>query len=149
MKLHKIHKSKTLEFFTASTGTAMERPFIEEGVHAGFPSPAEDFTELSIDLNLELIKNPSSTFFGRVHGDSMQDMGINNGDLLVIDKSLEPGNDKVAVCFIDGEFTLKKIRIEKDCCWLIPANENYEPIKVTTENEFIVWGIVTYVIKSY
>lgn len=149
MKLHKIHKSKTLEFFTASTDTAMERPFIEEGVHAGFPSPAEDFTELSIDLNLELIKNPSSTFFGRVHGDSMQDLGINNGDLLVIDKSLEPGNDKVAVCFIDGEFTLKKIRIEKDCCWLIPANENYKPIKVTAENEFIVWGIVTYVIKSY
>jgi DNA polymerase V len=149
MKLKSINKTTTLEFFTVSTETSLERPYIEEGVKAGFPSPAEDFTEVSIDLNLELLKNPSSTFFCRVSGDSMQDIGIADGDLLIVDKSLEPKDDKIAVCFIDGEFTLKKIKLDKDCCWLIPANKNYKPIKVTSENEFIVWGVVTYAIKSY
>lgn len=149
MKLRKLHKTKTLEFFSASTKTAIERPFIEGGIKAGFPSPAEDFTEISIDLNIELLKNPSSTFFSRVSGDSMQDLGISDGDLLIIDKSLEPKDGKIAVCYIDGEFTMKKIKIEKDCCWLIPANEKYKPIKVTADNEFIVWGIVTFVIKSF
>ena len=149
MKLKRINKTTILEFFTVSTETSLERPYIEEGVKAGFPSPAEDFTEVSIDLNLELLKNPSSTFFCRVSGDSMQDIGIADGDLLIVDKSLEPKGDKIAVCFIDGEFTLKKIKLDKDCCWLIPANKNYKPIKVTSENEFIVWGVVTYAIKSY
>lgn len=149
MKLRKINTSKTLEFYTASTETMMELPFVDGGVKAGFPSPAADFTEISIDLNIELLRNPSSTFFCRVSGDSMQDLGICDGDLLVIDKSLETVNGKVAVCYIDGEFTLKRIKIEKDCCWLMPANKNYKPIKVTEDNEFIVWGIVTYAIKSF
>jgi len=149
MKLRRISKTKTLEFFTASNKTVIERPFVEDGVKAGFPSPAEDFSEISIDLNIELLKNPSSTFFCRVSGDSMQDMGINNGDLLIVDKSLEPRNGKVAVCYIDGEFTLKTIKIEKDCCWLVPANEKFKSIKVTADNDFVVWGIVTYAIKSF
>lgn len=122
---------------------------MSEALRAGFPSPAEDFSEVSIDLNVELIKHPASTFFCRVSGDSMQDMGINDGDLLVIDKSLEPQDGKVAVCYIDGDFTLKEIKIEKDCCWLIPANKDFSPIKVTADNEFLVWGIVTHAIKSY
>ena len=95
-----------------------------------------------------MIKNPASTFFSRVNGDSLRDMNINNRDLLIVDKSLEPRDGKIAVCFLDGEFTLKTIKIEKDCCWLIPANEEYEPIKVTEQNDFIIWGIVTHVIKS-
>lgn len=148
MKLRSINKTKTLEFYTASTETVLELPLMENSVKAGFPSPAEDFTEISIDLNIELLKNPSSSFFCRVSGDSMQDIGICDGDLLIIDKSLEPKDGKVSVCYIDGEFTLKKIKTEKDCCWLVPANKNYKPIKVTADNEFIVWGIVTYVIKS-
>jgi len=119
------------------------------GIKAGFPSPAQDFMEASIDLNRELIRNPSSTFFGRVNGDSMQDMGIGHGDLLVIDKSLEVASGKIAVCFIDGEFTLKEIKIEENCCWLIPANKKYEPMKVTEDNEFIVWGILIHVVKSF
>lgn len=141
--------SKALEIFSASQAKSLKIPFIESVVKAGFPSPAEDFTELSIDLNMELLKNPSSTFFCRVSGDSMQGVGINDGDLLVIDKSLEPRDGKIAVCYIDGEFTLKKIKIEKDCCWLIPSNEKYKAIKVTNDNDFIVWGIVTYAIKAY
>ncbi len=149
MKLRRLHKSNFLEFFTASLDVIIERPLFDEGVSAGFPSPAQDFSEHSIDLNLALLKNPASTFFSRVSGDSMKDLGINDGDLLVIDKSLEPVDGKIAVCFIDGEFTLKKIKIEKDFCWLVPANKNYEPIKVTEDNDFIVWGVVTFVIKEF
>lgn len=143
-----MKNKKTLEIFHVSTDTKLELQFFENGIKAGFPSPAEDFNDASIDLNLELIKNPAATFFSRVNGDSMQDIGINNGDLLIVDKSLNPKNGDVSVCFLDGEFTLKKIKIEKDCCWLIPANEKYKPIKVTSENDFVVWGIVSYVIKK-
>ena len=149
MKLQQLHKTKTLEFFSAATETIMALPFIESGVKAGFPSPAEDFSDIPIDLNIELLKNPSSTFFSRVNGDSMQDLGINDGDLLIIDKSLEPENGKIAVCYIDGEFTLKTLKLENDYCLLMPANADYKPIKVTADNEFIVWGIVTFVIKSF
>jgi DNA polymerase V len=78
----------------------------------------------------------------------MINAGIGNGDLLIIDKSLNPTDGKIAVCFIDGEFTVKRIRFDKNCCWLMPANDDYKPIKVTAENDFLVWGIVTYVIKA-
>ncbi len=124
-------------------------PYVDQGISAGFPSPAEDFLDLKIDLNKELVKNPSATFYGRVKGNSMKDVGIDDGDLLVIDKSVEPRDGKIAVCFIDGEFTIKRIRIDKNCCWLVPANEAYEPIRVTEDNDFVIWGIVVHVIKSY
>ncbi|MBN2664140.1 MAG: translesion error-prone DNA polymerase V autoproteolytic subunit [Bacteroidales bacterium] len=149
MKLKKIHTSKLIEFFSVSTIYSIELPLIEAGISAGFPSPADDFLDISIDLNKELIKNPSATFFGRVNGDSMKDLGIDDGDLLIIDKSIEPQTGKIAVCFIDGEFTLKTIQFEANLCWLVPANEKYKPIKVTPDNEFIVWGIVKHVIKSF
>lgn len=120
-----------------------------EHISAGFPSPASDFVDASIDLNKHLIQHPSSTFFGKVRGDSMKDVGISDGDLLVIDKSLEPEDGKIAVCFIDGEFTVKRVRLEKDGCYLIPENASYKPIHVTADNEFLIWGIVTHVIKSF
>ena len=142
-------KTQPITLYKADTSTDTTLPIADAGIKAGFPSPAQDFMEASIDLNRELIRNPSATFFGRVSGDSMQDMGINDGDLLVIDKSREVHSGKVAVCFIDGEFTLKKIKIEKDCCWLIPANDNYAPIRVTADNQFLVWGILIHVIKSF
>lgn len=145
----KERNKRALEFYNVSTDTSLKLPFIDGGVKAGFPSPAEDFTELSIDLNSELLRNPSSTYFCRVSGDSMQGVGICDGDLLVIDRSLEPQNGKIAVCYIDGEFTLKEIKLEEDCCWLLPANDSFKPIKVTADNEFIVWGIVTFAIKAY
>ena len=127
----------------------LKLPFMQGGIKAGFPSPAADFTELSIDLNETLIKKPSATFFSRVSGDSMQDAGISDGDLLVIDKSIAPANGKVAVCYLNGEFTLKRIKIEANCIWLMPANQKYKPIQVTEGNELLIWGIVTYVIKSF
>jgi DNA polymerase V len=138
---------KNLTFIIPNEEHKMSLPFIGE-VKAGFPSPAADFSEDRIDINEELIKNPSTTFYARVNGNSMIDSDIHDGDILVIDKSLEPENGKVAVCFLDGEFTLKRIKVDKDCLWLMPANPKFEPIKVSEENNFVVWGIVTYVIKK-
>ena len=104
--------------------------------------------EQAIDLNKEIVRHPSSTFYGRVVGDSMRDEGIEEGDILVIDKSLELQDNDLAVCFIDGEFTVKRVRLEQNAAWLIPSNSEYPLIKVTADNNFIVWGVVTYTIKK-
>lgn len=131
-------------------GISVELPEIK----AGFPSPAQDYVENGIDLNRELVKNPSSTFFGRARGTSMEGAGIFDGDLLIIDKSLEPREGAIAVCFIDGEFTLKRIHFEKHeglvtAIWLQPENEQFTPIKVTQDNQFIIWGIVVHSVRSF
>jgi DNA polymerase V len=123
-------------------------PVAEGGICAGFPSPAQDYIEGGIDLNRELVKNPAATFFGRVSGDSMTGAGIDDGDLIVIDKSLQASDGDIAVCFLDGEFTLKRIHIEKDVMWLVPENPKYKKIKVTPDQNFMVWGVVTYSIKD-
>lgn len=149
MKLRSLHSTTTLEFYIPDYSTSLELPFIDVGISAGFPSPADDFIELSIDLNKQLIKNKDTTFFAKVKGHSMKNAGIFDGDLLIIDKSLEPQNNKIAICQIDGEFTVKRIKIEKGVVWLIAENEEYKPIKVTPENDFIIWGIVTSSIKSF
>lgn len=139
---------KDLQLHKIDISTSLPLKYADEGIRAGFPSPAQDYLEQAIDLNKELIKHPASTFYGRVIGDSMRDEGIEEGDILVIDKSLELLDDDLAVCFIDGEFTVKRVRLETDAAWLIPSNPDYPLIKVTKENEFIVWGIVTYTIKK-
>lgn len=144
----KVHKGNVLDIFSADTETELHLPFIDAGISAGFPSPALDFTDLGIDLNKHLVRHPSATFYGRAKGDSLKNAGIENGDLLVIDRSLEPVNGKIAVCFIDGEFTAKRIKISKKEILLVPENENYQPIKVTEDNQFLIWGIVTHVIKE-
>ena len=123
-------------------------PVADGGIRAGFPSPAQDYLESGIDLNRELVKNPSSTFFGRVSGDSMAGAGIEDGDLIVIDKSISASEGDIAVCFVDGEFTLKRIHIENDFVWLVPENPKYRKIKVTQDQNFMVWGVVTYSIKK-
>lgn len=117
-------------------------------VRAGFPSPAEDYSTTKLDLNRELIKNPASTFYARVSGLSMVDEGINEGDLLVIDKSIEPYDGCLAVCYIDGEFTLKRFEKHSSYALLVPANRDFKPIKVTEDNDFCIWGVVTYIIKK-
>lgn len=139
---------RKLEIHKIDVSSSLPIPYADEGIRAGFPSPAQDYMEQAIDLNKELIKHPASAFFGCVVGDSMRDEGIEEGDILVIDKSLELQDDDLAVCFIDGDFTVKRVRIEPNAVWLIPANPKYSLIKVTKENEFIVWGIVTYTIKK-
>lgn len=148
-KINKIASTTIIDFFSANTSSELPLPMVEGGISAGFPSPAQDYIDLKIDLNKELITNPSSTFYGRVKGSSMKDAGILDGDILVIDKSLEPQDGDTAVCFIDGEFTLKYIKIEPDAVYLVPANSKFQPIKVTEENNFCIWGVVTYSIKSH
>jgi DNA polymerase V len=137
-----------IEIYKPALQSSMPLPLANQGISAGFPSPADDFLDLSIDLNKELIKHPYATFYGRVSGDSMIGAGLDDGDLLIIDKSLEPQDGKIAVCFIDGEFTVKRIKVDKDSLWLMPENKKYKPIKVTEDNEFIIWGVVTSVIKN-
>ena len=143
-----INKESSLTFFRSDFKSDTRIPYIKEGISAGFPSPATDFMETNIDLNKELCKNPLSTFYIKVKGHSMINAGINDKDILIVDRSLKPQNNKIVVCFIDGEFTVKRIKIDKDCVYLMPENEKYQPIKVTAENELVIWGIVTYVIKS-
>ena len=140
--------SNDINIFSPDETQRMDIPLSEERVAAGFPSPAEDYAAQGLDLNKEVIKNPASTFYARVSGLSMVDEGINEGDLLVIDKSVEPRNGSLAVCYIDGEFTLKRFRREGDKALLIPANKDFSPITVTADNDFLIWGIVTYIIKK-
>ena len=137
----------SLEIIQSDSTSHIQLPYADQGIQAGFPSPAQDYIAESIDLNNEIVKHPAATFYGHVSGDSMIDEGIEDGDLLVIDRSLEPENGDLAVCCVDGEFTLKRIKIEPDRVWLIPSNETFDPIMVTPENEFTIWGVVTYTIK--
>ena len=106
------------------------------------------FEENKISLDKILVKNRETTFYAKASGNSMTGAGIDDGDILVIDRSLEPSDNKIAICFIDGEFTVKRIKIIDKKLFLHPENEAYQPIEVLEENEFMIWGIVTYVIKK-
>ena len=142
-----LHKSNSLTFFTPQETESLGAIFLDTGISAGFPSPVEDFTEERLSLDTELVKNKETTFYARVSGQSMIGAGLDDNDLLVIDRSLEPTNNKIAVCFLDGEFTVKRLKVDGNEVWLQPENPNYPIIKITEENDFIVWGIVTNVIK--
>ncbi|MFZ9075170.1 MAG: LexA family protein [Flavobacteriaceae bacterium] len=141
-------KKQKLVFFHPNQEKPKQLHLAQEGVSAGFPSPADDFKELRISIDQEVVRNEEATFYARVSGESMLGAGLEDGDLLVIDRSLEPKDNKIAVCFIDGEFTVKRLKVEKDCVYLMPENKKYKPIKVTEENELTIWGVVTYVVKK-
>tara|TARA_B100001758_G_scaffold226889_1_gene219908 strand:+ start:408 stop:839 length:432 start_codon:yes stop_codon:yes gene_type:complete len=141
-------KKKKLTFLKPEKGNTIGQWLIEEGISAGFPSPADDFKEIRISLDKELVKNREATFYARVSGESMVGAGLDDGDLLVIDRSLDPINGKIAVCLVDGEFTVKRIKKEKNKLYLMPENKKYKPIELKEESELIVWGIVEYVIKK-
>ncbi len=137
-----------LRIYRADTSTALGLLYADEGIRAGFPSPAQDYITQSIDLNRELIEHPASTFYARVVGDSMAGEGITENDLLVIDRSIEPEHGDLAVCCLDGGVTLKRLCFSrKDRIYLMPSNRKYKPIEVTPDNDFSVWGIVIYTIK--
>ena len=141
-------KRNKLTFLKPKKGDSLGQWLIEQGISAGFPSPADDFKEVRISLDRELVKNPESTFYARVSGDSMIGAGLDDGDLLVIDRSLNPENGKITVCFIDGEFTVKRIKKEKNKLYLVPENEKYETIELKEESQLIIWGVVEFVIKK-
>ncbi len=119
-----------------------------DAVRAGFPSPASDCAGSRIDIVRELSNHPDTTFYAQVNGDSMRDAGLLDGDLIVIDKSLEPHNGDFIVAAIDGEFTIKEFRMDPDRQggWLIPHNPEFQPIRVTADDNFSVWGVVTHCI---
>lgn len=132
----------------ADVSEVLELPFADGGIRAGFPSPAEDYVSRTLDLNRELIDHPAATFYARVVGDSMSGEGIDEDDLLIIDKSLLPEDGDLAVCCLDGEFTLKRLRISGKHISLVPSNPDYPEIGITEGMDFKVWGIVTHTIKS-
>lgn len=150
MSVRKLNTAHSLTFFTPDVSSSVSLPYISGGIKAGFPSPAQDFMGENIDLNKILIKNPMETFYAKVDGDSMKDAGIHDGDILVIDRSLPYEDGKIFVCFLDGDFTVKRMRIDKEnkTVWLVAENKAYEPIKVVPDNDFIVWGRVISVIKQ-
>jgi len=148
MKLKLITESEKLEFYTPDSQSKLELPYFASNVSAGFPSPAEDYVDSSLDLNTFLIKKPSATFYVRVKGDSMKDVNINDGDLLVVDRSLEAVNNCIAICILNGEFTVKRLIIGKDKILLQPENPDYPTIEIFPENDFEVWGVVAYVIHK-
>ncbi len=114
-----------------------------ERVAAGFPSPADDYLEGQLDLNKHLIRHPAATFFVRVTGDSMIDAGIHSGDMLIVDRSLEPGDKKVVIAVVNGELTVKRLCRQKDRLMLMPENDKYEPIFIENEMDLEIWGVVT------
>lgn len=126
--------------------TKWARPLFLASVSAGFPSPAEDYVESRLDLNRHLIKHPAATFFVRVAGDSMTGAGIHQGDILVVDRAIEPSDQSVVIAVIDGELTVKRICTKDGKLRLVADNCNYQPLEVTEEHTFEIWGVVTHVI---
>jgi len=150
MIIKELYKSENLNIFTPDTEKVCELPFFESKVPAGFPSPADDYLEMSLDLNEKLIRNPSSTFFAQITGSSMINAGIHDGDLVIVDKSLTPKDNSILICSIDGEFTLKRFKkVDDDTGFLMPDNPKYQPIRVSKHNTFIIWGVVTYSIHKH
>ena len=123
-------------------------PLFSTMVSAGFPSPADDYIEKNLDLNEHLIKHPAATFFVRVEGSSMVNAGVHSGDILIVDRSLEPADKKIIIAVINGELTVKRVRKHKDTLCLVPENDAFATITVTEEMGFQVWGVVTHVIHS-
>ena len=148
LRLNKISESEELEFYSAETTTELKIPLFESGVSAGFPSPADDYLDLPIDLNEFLIKHPAATFYVRVKGNSMEGAGILNGDLLIVDRAEEPRNKSIVLGVIDGEFTVKRIKKKGSDLYLMPDNPEFKPIKINDNMDFQVWGVVTYVVHK-
>lgn len=137
-----------LEIKRIEENSDMLAQFFESRIQAGFPSPAQGAFADTVDLNHELINNPAATFCARVIGDSMVDSGILEGDMLIIDRSLEPHDGDIVVCFIDGDFTVKRIMVSNSGISLVPANRKFPVIKVPKESHFIIWGVVSHIIKK-
>ena len=149
MKLKSLYKTKTLEIYAFDTSTTLNIPYFENGVSAGFPSPAEDHMHSKIDLNNLLIENPSATYYVRVNGDSMLGAGILSGDLLIVDRSIEVTNNCIVVAHLDGEFTVKRIKKIKNKIFLQAENNNYKPIEITKEMDFELFGVVAHAIHHF
>lgn len=142
-------KETKTKIYNTSDSSELKIPLFTETISAGFPSPADDYIEKKLDLNEHLIKNPSSTFLLKVKGDSMTDAGINDGDILVVDRSIEPSDGKIVIGVVDSEFTVKRILKKGKKLFLQAENKDYKPIEITEDMDFKIWGIVSYAIHKY
>jgi len=141
-------ETKVEIIYKPDRSTKRLQPIFMATVPAGFPSPAADYEEGKLDLNRHLIKNPAATFFVRVAGDSMLKAGIHSGDLLVVDRSIEPRDKNVVIAVVDGELTVKRIRIYRKKITLVAENDGYQSRQIDEQTEFEVWGVVTNVIHA-
>ena len=137
-----------MDFFNSTT-KKLKIPLLSDSVSAGFPSPADDYTEENIDLNEHLISNPFSTFFLRVKGDSMINAGIKDKDLIIVDKSLRARPGDIIIAMIDGEFTIKRLSIKNNELYLKAENHNYPDFRFKNHIDVQIWGVVIYSIHSY
>ena len=127
---------------------AVKLSFVLSTVQAGFPSPADDYVEKNLDLNELLVSHPAATFFVRVEGHSMIDAHIYSGDILIVDRSLSAANGQIVIALINGEFTVKRVSIEGEKLFLVPENPAFPKIAINPEDDFQIWGVVTYVIHK-
>ena len=139
---------KVKEIYSFQSKKKAELPLFNTQISAGFPSPADDYIDRKLDLNEFLIKNSAATFFVRVDGESMIDSGIHSGDILIVDRSLKPNNNRVVIARLNGELTVKRIRKSKSSIYLLPDNKDFKPILIDESMDFEVWGVVTNVIHS-
>lgn len=149
-KIVRIPQSRVAEIsaFLESGRAAYSLPLYSSTVRAGFPSPADDHIESYLDLNQHFIKNPAATFFVIASGDSMTGAGIQSGDMLVVDRSLEATQGKIVIAAIDGELTVKRLSLQGGRVQLLPENEHYAPIDITDEQDLVIWGVVTQIIRQ-
>ena len=124
-------------------------PLYGARIAAGFPSPADDDLEAMLDLNAHLVQHPAATFFVRVKGDSMTGAGIQDGDLLVVDRALEPKSGAIVVAVVDGELTVKRLKVEGARVWLMPENPAYPPLELRDGQALHLWGVVVHAVRSF
>ena len=141
-------KKKQISFLKINSEELKDFPLYENAVQCGFPSPADDFLDLDINLNDYLVKNKSATFCVKVNGNSMNGVGIHSGDVLIVDRAESVKNNSIVLAVIDNEFTVKSIKKNAGKLYLNPANDNYKPIEITEDMNFHIWGVVTFVIHA-
>lgn len=141
-------KKKQISFLKIDSEELKDLPIYENAVQCGFPSPADDFLDLDINLNDYLVKHKSATFCVKVNGSSMDGVGIHSGDVLIVDRAESVQNNSIVLAVIDNEFTVKSIKKNAGKLYLNPANDNYKPIEITEDMNFHIWGVVTFVIHA-
>lgn len=148
---HPEASTREIYILTGGFATELKLPYADAGVRAGFPSPAQDYLDKSLDFNKELIAHPAATFYAKVVGMSMVNAGIDEGDIIVVDRSLTPRQDDIVVAFVNGEFTMKYLdlsRRDKGEIWLHPGNDAFPSFRITPDDDCTVWGVVAKVIKN-
>ena len=148
MKLKHLKRANYFDFYSMEKNAFENISLFEGSVPAGFPSPADDYMHMDLDLHDHLVQNPSSTFCVKAIGESMKDAGIQTGDVMIVDRSLEPKNRSIVLAVIDGDFTVKRVNVNDNELYLMPENDTFTPIKITEEMDFQIWGVVTFIIHK-